>query len=275
MVIRRVLLDAFGTIFSPSRPVVVQYAEAARSYGLNVEEPQVEIAFKRAFKSWIKSHPLYGKHSVPPLQPGDWWGGVIGDTFRFAEVSDENLRTIVPSLSTALIQRFWGSEGYSLHPEFLSFLDSLQALNLPPPSVVSNTDPALIKIIDNLGVSNSRYGSKGIKPGEIFTTWHLEKEKQEVGFWSDVLERLNKSASETEPLKAEEILVVGDELSADYETPRKAGFRSLLLRRSNSEEAHDNPSYVDEIDGRRIDVEAVRDLTDVIRWIETENSKRS
>ncbi|GAA5956304.1 hypothetical protein JCM3765_005625 [Sporobolomyces pararoseus] len=275
MVIRRVLLDAFGTIFSPSRPVTVQYTEAARSYGLNVEEAQVEVAFKRAFKEWIKSQPLYGKHSIPPLEPGDWWKGVIGDTFRFAGVSDDKLQTIVPTLSTALIQRFWGSEGYSLHPEFLSFLDSLEALKLPPPSVVSNTDPALVKIIDNLGVSSNKYGRNGIKMEEIYTTWHLEKEKQEVGFWSDVLERLNESASAAESLKAEEILVVGDELSADYETPRKAGFRSLLLRRSSAKEAHDNPSYVDEIEGRRIDVEAVHDLTDVIRWIETENSRRN
>jgi hypothetical protein len=124
------------------------------------------------------------------------------------------LNKVGPSLSTSLIQRFWGSEGYSLHPEFLPFLNSLESLKLPPPCIVSNTDPALVKIIDNLGVSRNRFGRKGIKTEEIFTTWDLEKEKQEVSFWGDVLGRLNESSSGVANLRPEEILVVGDELSA-------------------------------------------------------------
>ncbi|GAA5909136.1 Dpi35p [Sporobolomyces salmoneus] len=273
MVIRRVLLDAFGTVFSPTRPVVAQYTEVARSYGLAVEEENVKVAFKRAFKQWLKAHQFYGKHSNPPLQPGDWWKGVIDDTFRLAGVSDEKLKSVSPSLSTSLIERFQGSQGYSLHSEFLDFLDSLEELNLPPPAIVSNTDPALVKIVDNLGVSEHRMGRKGIRTKEIFTTWDLEKEKQEVGFWDDVFDRLNASTEKSTALKREEILVVGDELVADYETPRRAGFQSLLLRRSTAEDSHANPSYIDEIDGRRIDVHAVRDLTEVIDWIKRENGE--
>lgn len=149
---------------------------------------------------------------------------------------------------------------------------SLGELNLPPPLIVSNTDPALIKIVENLGISAKDLGSKGIKLDEIFTTWDVEKEKQETGFWNDVLDRLNRRVSKSQAvLHPEEVLVVGDELVADYETPRKAGFKSLLLRRLGTEEAHDNPSYMDEVDGRKNDVETVRDLTQVIRWIEQEN----
>ena len=114
-----------------------------------------------------------------------------------------------------LIERFWGSQGYTLHSEFPQFLDSLEtALGLPPPAIVSNTDPALVKIIDNLGVSRAKFGARGIKLDEVFTTWELEKEKQQVGFWDDVLDRLNASTHIGGPLARDEILVVGDELVA-------------------------------------------------------------
>ncbi|GAA5884517.1 hypothetical protein JCM16303_000008 [Sporobolomyces ruberrimus] len=273
MVVRRVMLDAFGTVFSPSRPVFTQYAEVARTYGLSVVDDQVKVGFKRAFKRWIVLHPLYGKRSKPPLEPGDWWRGVIGDTFRYAGVEETKLEDIEASLSTTLVERFWGSEGYSLHPEFLSFLDSLERLGLPPPSIVSNTDPALVQILNNLGVSAQHLGPKGIKEEEIFTTWVIEREKQDVAFWGDVLGRLNKNLPIAQALKPEEVLVVGDELVADYETPRQAGYQSLLLRHQSADEEHNNPSYVDEIDGRRTDVYAVRDLTEVIAWLEKESGR--
>ncbi|GAA6018632.1 hypothetical protein JCM11491_006173 [Sporobolomyces phaffii] len=274
-VIRRVLLDAFGTVFSPARPVVAQYAEVARSHGIVVGEARVGDSFKRAFKRWIKLHPLYGKHSNPPLEPGDWWRGVIGDTFRSAGVSQHMYDSVEDSLSTALIERFWGPQGYSLHCEFPAFLKALDSLHLPPPAIVSNTDPALFKILDNLGVSTRTLGKTGIEPADIFTTWSLEKEKHEVEFWHDVLERLNANLEGSESLKPEEVLVVGDELVADYETPRQAGFQSLLLRRASAQVAHDNPSYVDEIDGRKVSVHAVEDLMQAISWIEGKNETNS
>ncbi|GAA5839029.1 hypothetical protein JCM5353_001959 [Sporobolomyces roseus] len=273
MVIRRVCLDAFGTVFSPRTPVFDQYASVARSYGLSVDGGKVKDGFKRAFKQWLKTHPLYGKHSSPPLEPTAWWAGVIGDTFRFAGVSQQELAPVEDNLANSLVQRFWGEEGYSLHSEFPAFLDSLRSLGIPPPSIVSNTDPALVRILDNLGVSERRIGAKGILKEEIFTTWALEKEKQEVGFWHDVLKKLDETSGKGERLKPEEVLVVGDELIADYETPRQAGMQSLLLRRLKPGEGHANPSYLDEQNGQKPDVQAVRNLSEVIEWIKKENGR--
>lgn len=124
------------------------------------------------------------------------------------------LAPVEDNLANSLVQRFWGEEGYSLHSEFPAFLDSLRSLGIPPPSIVSNTDPALVRILDNLGVSKRRIGAKGILKEEIFTTWALEKEKQEVGFWHDVLKKLDETSGKGERLKPEEVLVVGDELIA-------------------------------------------------------------
>lgn len=40
-------LDAFGTIFSPKRPIAEQYAEVARSFGIESDAKDVGAAFKK------------------------------------------------------------------------------------------------------------------------------------------------------------------------------------------------------------------------------------
>lgn len=57
----------------------------------------------------------------------------------------------------------------------------------------------------------------------------------------------------------------------DYETPRQAGVKSLLLRRLKPGEEHANPSYLDEQNGQKADVQSVKDLSEVIEWIKKEN----
>ncbi|GAA6062611.1 hypothetical protein JCM10212_002205 [Sporobolomyces blumeae] len=276
MSVRRVCLDAFGTVFSPRRPVFEQYAQVARTYGLSVSDVKVKAGFKRAFKQWAAEHPLYGKHSNPPLRSTEWWQGVIQDTFRFAGVPQEELEPVQDSLAQTLVRRFWGQEAYALHDEVPSFLRSLERLGLPPPAIVSNTDPVLSTILENLGCSETVLGKGGVRTEEIYTTWDIELEKQDVAFWDAVLERLNRNVEANgSRLRPEDVLVVGDELVADYETPRAAGHQSLLLRRLQPGEEHANPSYVDEHDGERKGIETVGSLTDVVRWLEQDQSRSS
>ncbi|GAA5877739.1 hypothetical protein JCM8547_001525 [Rhodosporidiobolus lusitaniae] len=298
MVIRRVVLDAFGTIFSPREPVFQQYATVARQFGLKVEEQGVKDRFKQAFKRWAKEYPLYGKHSAPPLEPSVWWSGVIQETFRNAGVAEKvalllllrrgsqshfvswflpDFEPVKTRLSDTLVWRFWGRDGYALHSDVHSFLSGLSSLALPetsspfpPPAIASNTDPAVSKILDSLGVLSSQVRG-GIREEEVWTTWDIEEEKSGKPFWEEVLKRLQRT-TEGAPLRAEEVLVVGDELVSDYETPRAAGLRSLLLRRSEGEE-HANPRYQDEQEGLRRDVEVVKSLEEVVEWIRRENGE--
>lgn len=140
-------------------------------------------------------------------------------------------------LSEELVQRFWGTEGYALHEDFEPFLRGLHAMPepraagssrsdspprsrlFPPPVVVSNTDPALLKILDSLGVSETGFEppQAGVQHAQVYTTWHLEEDKKDVRFWEEVLRRLRLSdAAEENEGQAEllpsEVLVVGDEL---------------------------------------------------------------
>ncbi|GAA5878844.1 hypothetical protein JCM3774_000983 [Rhodotorula dairenensis] len=291
MVIRRILLDAFGTLFSPREPVHVQYTKVARSFGLAVQETDVKSAFRQAFKHWVAKHPLYGKRSDPPLDPSEWWRGVIRETFRNAGVSEECLQPVSADLSEMLVQRFWGLEAYELHGEVELFLRRLHDLpypaektssspssaprGFPPPVVVSNTDPAVVKILDSLNVTETTFTpwTAGIRHDEIYTTWLIEEDKKEVRFWEEVLRRLREGRGELEEesLDPSEILVVGDELVSDYETPRRAGFRTLLLRRASVNGEHARASYEDEKDGPA-QVDTVRALLEVLDFVKRENA---
>lgn len=58
---------------------------------------------------------------------------------------------------------------------------------------------------------------------------------------------------------------------SDYETPRRAGFRTLLLRRSSPNGEHARASYEDEKDSPAA-VETVQDLLQVLELVQQENS---
>ncbi|GAA6000055.1 Dpi35p [Rhodotorula paludigena] len=282
MVIRRVLLDAFGTVFSPREPVFQQYTNAARSLGLHVEEDAVKNGFKRGtfpFKQWAQSHPLYGKLSSPPLEAEEWWSNVIADTFRYAGVATSAFEPVRAQLCRSLVRRFWGKEGYELHWDCVPFLRALHGLpspagthrRFPAPGIASNTDPAVSKILHSLGVLAGQTDppDAGIRAEEIWTTWAIEEDKKDVRFWQEVLRRMRQTSGEAD-LQAEEVLVVGDELVSDYETPRRAGFRTLLLRRDLAGGEHARASYDDETDGLA-QVDSVVTLLDVVEWIRREN----
>lgn len=44
-------LDAFGTIFTPRKPIAAQYSGVARSFGVKVNEEQVMNGFKNGMQN--------------------------------------------------------------------------------------------------------------------------------------------------------------------------------------------------------------------------------
>ncbi|GAA5856885.1 hypothetical protein JCM9279_007589 [Rhodotorula babjevae] len=273
MVVRRVLLDAFGTVFSPREPVFQQYTSVARSFGLQVEEARVKDGFKQAFKNWAKAYPLYGKRSTPPLDPEQWWTGVIDETFRRAGVPAAEFEPVSARLCTTLVHRFWGQEGYALHDDVHPLLHSLHAFGLPPPVIVSNTDPSVSRILRALGTIEGQTDplDAGIRESEVWTTWELEQEKGGPTFWEEVLVRLRATARERgeDELEAHDVLVVGDEAVSDYEAPRRVGMQSLLLRRDPVGE-HARASYSDDERGVAQD-HTVSSLLEVVEFVKRAN----
>jgi len=67
--------DAFGTLFTPRRPISEQYAAVARECGLDgLTVSQVNASFKTAFSQQLRAHPNYGKASGMGAEK--WWTSV-------------------------------------------------------------------------------------------------------------------------------------------------------------------------------------------------------
>lgn len=67
--------DAFGTLFTPKRPIAQQYGEVARSFGLGpFSDDQVAKSFKAAFKNEAKRNPNFGKDDG--MNAEMWWTNV-------------------------------------------------------------------------------------------------------------------------------------------------------------------------------------------------------
>jgi hypothetical protein len=70
-----ICFDAFGTLFTPRKPVAQQYSEVARSFGLGgFSDDDIAQSFKKAFKHESKTNPNYGKRTGMGAEK--WWGNV-------------------------------------------------------------------------------------------------------------------------------------------------------------------------------------------------------
>jgi hypothetical protein len=70
-----ICFDAFGTLFTPRKPVAQQYSEVARSFGLRgFSDDDIAQSFKKAFKHESKTNPNYGKKTGMGAEK--WWGNV-------------------------------------------------------------------------------------------------------------------------------------------------------------------------------------------------------
>jgi hypothetical protein len=70
--------DAFGTLFKPSNPIAVTYAEVAARHGIatggSQNAKEVQERFKTAFKGESERNPNYGK--ATGLGAKRWWRNV-------------------------------------------------------------------------------------------------------------------------------------------------------------------------------------------------------
>jgi FMN phosphatase YigB (HAD superfamily) len=99
--------------------------------------------------------------------------------------------------------------------------------------------------------------SSGMKEENVWTTWEMERGKNEDEFWEKVMARLVDESEERgeKRVRREQVLVVGDEVESDYRAPKRSGMNALVLRGEGEEEG----------------VESVRDLRGVVDWVRVWN----
>ncbi|KAG9192753.1 hypothetical protein G6011_11487 [Alternaria panax] len=258
--------DAFGTLFTPSKPIPVAYAQAATRHGINVgdtENPsEVGSSFKSAFKKASHENPNYGK--ATEMGAKKWWSNVIEDTFKpFLHEG----QPFPPALTQELLRTYSSQSGYNLYGDVLPFfrlLRSTRALSNSSGSpgiwpwertvvgIITNSDDRVPSILRSfhLRTSYRRYGletqgnvdtgsRKGRTPHVDFTvlSYDVGFEKPDRRIFAAAEEMLASTLESTgsgsdAPASSFEKLYVGDDLTKDVFGAEDAGWSSVLVERN-------------------------------------------
>ncbi|GMK56478.1 hypothetical protein CspeluHIS016_0303180 [Cutaneotrichosporon spelunceum] len=257
--VRLVLFDVFDTLCTPRLPVHEQYAIEARKAGLHVTSERVRAGFRPAFKEMNAIHPVYGKHSTPPLTPEGWWTDLIHRCMAHAGASESNLDRVGPGLAHAILERFESSEGYIDFPETLDVcwtewqVRGLRELGVKT-SVVSNSDPRILRSLDALEITP--YISCGPT-----LSWDVEAGKPDKRIYDAAC-----FACGVEPGPG--VIMVGDELEADYRGSVAAGLEGRLIRRDGEWSDGAVRGHGEDLSG----VHVIRSLSEVLDEVKRRNA---
>ncbi|KAJ9091089.1 hypothetical protein QFC19_009263 [Naganishia cerealis] len=241
--IRLVLFDAFDTLITPRLPIHVQYAQEAHKHGLpesSITPASVRAAFKPAFRKTTERFPQWGRHAQPkPMSPSEWWMVCIEETMRLAGAEQGKLDQVMPRLGKALLDRFESAEGYRAFADVIPCCESANGRYGDPyeahelaykrpvtylqqagvkTGLVSNADDRILKTL----------GALGITP--LLT--HGTTISQVAGYEKPD-PRIFQTACRSAGIERceEGVLMVGDEVEADYHGALRAGLEARLIRR--------------------------------------------
>lgn len=246
--IRLVTFDILHTLITPRAPIHVQYAEAFRPFLGALAPDDIKKSFRTAFKQASRDFPAYERgHEA-------WWAHVVKNTALGAgadpKVLNDKIRVIVP----LLLKRFSSKEGYEAFDDAIPTIIRLHEAGIGT-GIISNGDSRFRLVLKDLGFPEY------IHP--VALSEELKIEKPNVGIFQWALDQHNGKLQHEEPLKPEECLHVGDELSADYHGALKAGFQAVLVRRPGKA----GEQEAKEVDEDVRDVAIVESLADVLNSV--------
>jgi len=260
-------LDAFGTLFTPTKPIPITYAEAALKHGIAINTPesatQVSSSFKSAFKQLSSKHPNYGR--ATGMGAEKWWAKVIKETFTpFLYPNQTFPKYLVPEL----LHTYSSRKGYTMYPDVLPFFRMIQYMKshrrrhgashgLWPwdktiVGVITNSDNRVPGILSSFGVNMGpwRYFDTetpvptdgGYDIDFTVLSYDVGVEKPDRRIFAAAEEMLHHKLKATfldsdedsgEDIRAEEFekIYVGDDLYKDVFGAQNAGWSSVLLAR--------------------------------------------
>ncbi|WWC65006.1 uncharacterized protein I303_107620 [Kwoniella dejecticola CBS 10117] len=253
--VRLVLFDVFDTLCTPRLPVHEQYHVEAIKGGLTPDAiipSSVRAAFKPAFKAVDAKWPLYGKHSNPALTPEEWWTKIIYETLLEAGADRTELDDKIGKIGPALMSRFESDEGYRNFPETIECLKDLRQMGVKT-SIISNADPRILKTLDSLDILP-------LLTYPPTLSWDVEHAKPAAEIYKAACRKC-----EADP--GEGVIMVGDELKADYRGSVAAGIEGRLIRRQG--EWSDGAVRVHDEDLSSVRV--ITSLKDVVEEVRSRN----
>lgn len=182
-------LDAFATLYHPKKPIAVQYLEVAQQCGLkaNIQVPELEASFRKAFKTQSAKYPNYGKSKGMSVE--SWWDDVVHAAFRPLCHG----QTMPASLASTLFHHFSSRDAYELYPDVRAFFQMMRELRqkysdpkgpIILVGIITNSDNRARTILQSLGL-------------QVGTDWEsLSKYRDLKSAWEDAVQRKREAEQE-------------------------------------------------------------------------------
>lgn len=226
--IKVISLDVTGTLLIHKYPIMNTYADCAVWSRLDNPPSAEELkpAFKKAYYKYCTEMKCFGYHQK--LSPRGWWSLVVKDALKNCgrNYNDDDYERYF----RRIYQHYGSLEGYEILPDALDFLKWASSLKNDDGSsrfnfgVTTNTPTRTIEtVLPMIGYHN--YFSWFVCSGDI------GEEKPSPVIYNKAF---SLAQFWTPNLKRNEIIHIGDSLSADFCGSRAAGFQSLNLDRSSN-----------------------------------------
>jgi putative hydrolase of the HAD superfamily len=201
-----VLFDAVGTLIYADPPVHAVYAEAASEFGLNFEETTIERRFAEAFR---KHYPL-------ATEDDDCITSEDIERSRWRAIVDDVFHEVAPC--EALFERLWHHfaqpASWRLFDDVTECWRRLRGRGLSL-GIASNFDGRLIHICRSLPPLD--------RCDHYFVSSQMGDRKPTRNFF-----RAIERATGLEP---QQLMLIGDDLEADYLAATAAGWHAVHLNR--------------------------------------------
>lgn len=204
--IKAVSFDLGGTLITASAGEV--YSAVAKKFGTNLDSQDVQSSFVRTFASHTAKRPVETSDEAERK----WWYEVVTETLSdFEKISNFD------DYFDELMKAFSKTGSFSVYSDVLPCLKALEKANIRR-VILSNWDSRVHEIIDGLE----------LRPyfEDVLVSSEIGYSKPNPRIFEFLLDRLG--------LMANEVLHVGDDLTADVMGAHEAGLEALLIWREKN-----------------------------------------
>ncbi len=216
-----ILLDAVGTLFGVRGSVGEIYQQFASQWGVDVSPPAVNAAFFESFKTAPPmAFPGVESAKIPELE-FEWWCGVAAETYKKVGVLEQF--SDFRSFFRELYNYFATAAPWFVYPDVKPALTQWRDSGIKL-AVLSNFDSRLYPVLS------------GLKLADFFSDVTISTEvgaaKPDQKIFDTALQKCN--------FALEEVVHIGDSLTADYEGAINVGIEAFWLNRNTASQPEVN-----------------------------------
>ncbi|KAJ2954161.1 hypothetical protein O0L34_g2391 [Tuta absoluta] len=209
--IKLVTFDATNTLLKFKVPPWQHYAAVAREYGFKGTSDDVKHHLLHNYKLMWKKYPNFGKTS---LEWEQWWKQVVKLTFGGQLPAQANIDVI----AKRLIDEFKTTKCWCQAEGGQRLVQLLRDRGITSVGVISNFDPRLKDILENIKIHNSF--------DFILTSYEAGYSKPDERIFKKALEKCDLGVTPSESMH------IGDDLVKDYEAAKSAGWHALIISKN-------------------------------------------